>query len=82
VLLDATPLDGNLINIHAFHAVLAAALAAQRPLRGDRGYIKRLADAKGKGDRKDTYMYAVAVTKPSDAAPVDIWDMWAQSGKG
>lgn len=74
--------DEFAVNVHAFHTVLAAALAAQRPVRGDRVYIRRLKDGAAKaGNREGAKMYACTVTKPSGET-IDPWDQWAVLGKG
>lgn len=78
---DGQHADEFAVNVHAFHTVLASTLAAQRPVRGDVVYIRRLKDQPGKSNREATKMYAATVTKPGGKAH-DPWDQWAATGKG
>ncbi len=62
--------DGEVVNAHAFHAVLKSELAKARPARGDRIGIRY----EGKPPDRSYEMYKVAIEKP-DAKPAEPnWD--------
>ena len=75
---DGTPHD--VMAVHCFQASLVQEMRSQRPMRGDRIYVKRIGE-RGEPKRRGfnaPIIFAVAVTKPG-GQPRDIWGQFTTS---